>query len=524
MNPFQLLQNMTDDLLCLAITNDEIIRLLRHSVDPALLPGDYPPRILQTCYAFYDQVRAAPKSHFADEMEYAIQTGIIRDDEIAGVRRYVEQLDLATVDQINVEYILERLHQFVKQRTLSQTAIEFARLVRVGSVDEAEALVRDAFKSGLPDMDVGTRYTSDAALAGRIWRRETEAMFLMPTGIGPLDRRGMFFQRNFYILIMAPEKRGKSWAGVHFGKIALIQGLKVLHLSQGDLTQAQLEDRYDMTFGALGGIHIRDAGWSIESPVLMVFDAEDGAWIAESDRPKNPTRDMDSRYIDKRLIRKKIQPGTLKDQETREKLKMIMEGLRNMGGDLIIKSWPRGTLSIPALDNYLDRLETYEGFRPDVIINDYPDIMAMPKGMEYRHQLDFVHQAHARISHERKCLVIGMSQVKAKSYNKKYITMADFAEDKRKAAHVDFAFALCQTADEEERGELRIVTVVDRHYGLARSAAKLVQDLRIGQFCKQAYHEADLAEGEEKNDAAPESTPGVPSPGGVDQQPTGPPH
>jgi hypothetical protein len=148
------------------------------------------------------------------------------------------------------------------------------------------------------------------------------------------------------------------------------------------------------------------------------------------------------------------------------------------------------------MEALLDNLAINHNFIPDVVINDYPDTMRLPKG-DYRHGINFVYEAHARIGQERDCLVIGFSQVKSKAYEKAFITMADFAEDKRKAAHCDMAFAICQTPAEETENRVRLVWVVDRHYGVSKSVAVLVQDLSLGQFCKKAYYIDDLEEGEE---------------------------
>jgi hypothetical protein len=88
--------------------------------------------------------------------------------------------------------------------------------------------------------------------------------------------------------------------------------------------------------------------------------------------------------------------------------------------------------------------------------------------------------------------------VKAKAYDKAKIRMSDFAEDKRKAAHCDLAFAICQTEEEKEKGVVRLVWVLDRHIGDKHGRqAGMVQDLSTGQFCKKAYPLAKIEAGEE---------------------------
>ena len=185
----------------------------------------------------------------------------------------------------------------------------------------------------------------------------------------------------------------------------------------------------------------------------------------------------------------------------RKNVKKSVESLRVRGGRLIIKEFPRGTCSMGDLNSYIDSLEVAEDFVPDVLINDYPDIMRLTGNKEYRNAINEVYEAHSAMSAQRNCLVIGFSQVKASAYNKAVVRMGDFAEDKRKAAHCDMAFAICQTEAEERQGRVRFVCVLDGRQHMERCQAGLVQDYSIGQFCKQAYamEEVELEGGE--NDA-----------------------
>ena len=78
--------------------------------------------------------------------------------------------------------------------------------------------------------------------------------------------------------------------------------------------------------------------------------------------------------------------------------------------------------------------------------------------------------------------------------------MGDFAEAKSKAAHIDMAFAICQTVEEKRVGKIRLVWVVDRHFSMEWKQAGLVQDYHIGQFCKRAYEMKDIEEGEKEEE------------------------
>jgi hypothetical protein len=94
------------------------------------------------------------------------------------------------------------------------------------------------------------------------------------------------------------------------------------------------------------------------------------------------------------------------------------------------------------IERYLDYLETYKNFIPDVVINDYPEKMKLPFG-EYRR--DGIHEIYMnmkRIAEERKQLWFTVSQVKREALEKKLLNKGDFGEDIRKLEDVDLALGI----------------------------------------------------------------------------------
>jgi hypothetical protein len=482
MKGWELTEYMVEGILYLSITDDPFLRFARGIITPEML-GEIPGGILRVIYRFYDEslTKEAPKDHFADEFDHALEQGIVAKGSESQLRALINKL--ASSSGVNREYIIKRVDQFARKQGYLETATRVANLARRWDLEGAKAALIDVLKIGAVELNLGTDFFSSEAIDRRMWRRNTARTRLMPFGIEPFDRRGAHLQRKFFILIMGQEKKGKSWGGVFFGRGAILKGLNTLHVTHGDLTRDALEDRYDMNLSGAAGSHLTD---SPDAPLKM--------------RTRVLVPDGEGGFT---LQHKMIRPGTIKDYD---KVRRGVRAAKQFGGRLIIKDFPRGSCTVPQFESYLDSLEINEGFVPDVIINDYPDIMKLPSG-EYRHGINYVYEAHARIADERNLLMIGFSQVSTKAYGKKYITMAHFAEDKRKAAHCDGAFAICQSPEEEKQGKVRFVWVVDRHFGMEGYVAGIVQDYRIGQFCKQSYDFGRLAEGmEEEEERGPEKS------------------
>jgi hypothetical protein len=140
----------------------------------------------------------------------------------------------------------------------------------------------------------------------------------------------------------------------------------------------------------------------------------------------------------------------IREMETIKNIPKVMQGRHKMarfGGELIIKKYPMGSCSIGEMERYLDYLEVFEGFVPDVIINDYPDIMKLGGGPrdEKREKINDLYIAHKRIADERNVLMLVVSQTNRTGLEKAQPSRKDFAEDIRKLGNVDLVVALGQT-------------------------------------------------------------------------------
>src|SRR5690606_13634892 len=68
---------------------------------------------------------------------------------------------------------------------------------------------------------------------------------------------------------------------------------------------------------------------------------------------------------------KEIRPSIFDDAAVAK----TRQRVSRLGGRIIIKKYPMGTCSMSELNRYLNYLERYENFIPDLIINDYADLM-----------------------------------------------------------------------------------------------------------------------------------------------------
>lgn len=112
--------------------------------------------------------------------------------------------------------------------------------------------------------------------------------------------------------------------------------------------------------------------------------------------------------------------------------------------------------TIDRVDSQLERLID-EGFNFDLIIDDYPDLVASTRRYsEKRFELSEVYKEFRDLGKKYEVPVWGASQSIRSSLSKEIITIQDMAEDIGKAAIADVIIALCQTRDEEQMNMCRL--------------------------------------------------------------------
>jgi hypothetical protein len=125
--------------------------------------------------------------------------------------------------------------------------------------------------------------------------------------------------------------------------------------------------------------------------------------------------------------------------------------LIQFGPDMLkLIGFPAYTATLKDVESELNILE-WQGFIPDVILIDYPDILA-PENFNVD-KLEQINQTWMRlkaISQIRKCLVFAPTQGSRQSFKKSLIDPTDVPWDIRKLAHVDLMVGLNQTTYEKK--------------------------------------------------------------------------
>jgi len=408
----------------------------------------------------------APGVHLRDLLETEIQRG-----DHGKLIEHAIDLTQQLAPHLQSAFVLDQLDTFVEIRTLKEAVREADAALDKQDLPGAKKALYEIPRIVPPSPGI---WLSDANRMLSFLDKDPDDD-LFSCGIAELDKRGVRPIRKTQFNFIAPAKRGKTWFLIGIGKANIRLRKKVLHITlenSAELTaQRYCQALFSMTAGEAQVIHntyfSRD-----EMGRFIGFDIKD----LDAEALNQNTRDT----VASKLIRMK-----------RRKL--------------LIQEFPTGQLSIGQLIAYLDMLAQHEGFVPDLLIIDYPKLMAVDRG-EYRIMLGRLMEQLRGIAVERNLAEVVVSQGNRLSANAKRVSGTHIGEDFSQIGTADTIVTYSQTGREQERHLARLGVYGARntkdHYTVL-----IAQSYDIGQFCLDStyfgkYVETELHRitGEEDDD------------------------
>jgi hypothetical protein len=423
-------------------------RLVRSLVRPASFDPYYRD-IAQQADDYFEKYAKPPGDHTLDIIQ-ALK--LARPDSAEIYQRIYESME-AMRGGINAEYVITQAQVFVRWQNLtratSQIIDQLAQENELGLL-EAESIFERARDRRVDLFDPGLRLTDARALN---FLDKTEDVF--ETGIKELDELGLGPARKRFHLLMGLYGKGKThWLVGCLGKRGLMRGRKVCHVTcemdEDDVAQRYMSSLFSVT----------KRKQEVKYPVFK--------------------SDELGRFVNFDIETVKDRPAYT-DADIRQHLTKEVDKNKRRLGQLIIKFFPTGTLTIAMLKGYLDALEATQNFIPDLLIIDYPDLM--DKNPKYeREELGKIYIDLRGIAGSRNMAVAAVTQSNREGEGVKTLGGKQVSGDFSKFATADIVLTYNQTEAENELGLARLYvlkgrTDKDRFYVL------LSQAYAMGQFC-----------------------------------------
>lgn len=439
----QLKGALEDNILTLLCWSERHCATAVLRLSPTLFSTRVYQQIAERAFEHVRRYSAPPKGHIRDLLEDDLRKG----EHSKFLGRTIDAMEELAADY-QEEYVVSCLDRYIQQRNIALAIEKASDALQAGDVEQAKEALYIADLGGKPASPGLWVHDPDAMLSFLEKRDEN----IFSSGIQIFDERGVTPARKELWIFMAPAKRGKSWHLLEIGKVNMLRGKSVLHLSLENSEEVTAR-RYVQALFAL----TKDRAKTVRT-----------AMFTKSTTGQCTSIEYDTRTAD----------GI--EEVPRMKL---ADKLRAFGkrGRLLIKEFPTRTLTMPQLIAYLDMLEKTMNFRPDMIIVDYPDLMKV-KTENLRVDLGTIFQELRGVGVQRNAAMVVATQGNRVSASARVVNETMVAEDYSKIGTADVVIAYSQTGEERRVGLARLL-VSNARNAEDKWIALISQSYATGQFC-----------------------------------------
>jgi hypothetical protein len=423
-------QSIMRRILIGLVTDDSFVaRVASQWKAPGLFDSDWANQIAAWCVKHCRNHNKAPRQALSVIFEEWAESRRPDEQVVEAGGSFLSSLAQESQEQpLETAYLLDIASKYFNLVRLKEEVEQVQMDLEEGDADAARTRLR-----GINAVELGQGSYCEPAKDFSVWTQSLEGedrrpLVVYPGAVGDFFE-GAFLRGELYSF-QAPDKTGKSTWLIDFAFRALRRRNNVAFIDTGD---------------------------SNESEVLVRLGSRMTRRPEFARTVEIPTRWEDDGTI---VVSSQNLPGL-----------DPVEAFHRMGkfgrskGAFRLACFPNSTLSVAGLDGMLADWER-GGWRPDVLVVDYVDIMAPPEGrMDGLDQIDTMWKHLKRMTGERHCLIMTATQSKATAYTKgptQVLGKQDFSGRKTKNAHVNGMIGINVTDDERNVHSARLNWVARR--------------------------------------------------------------
>jgi hypothetical protein len=460
-----------EKMITAMITNKEFLAQVVPFLEVDLLSGSHFQKVAEWCIKYFNKYHKAPQQHIETMYHAWAEKGKAKEETVEAVSDILEMLSDNYEDdnQTNIPYLMDEVSGHLQMRKIGRLRdnLEY-------SLAEYDYSIAEKALNSFAHASLGVSTGIDILRDYKAWDNAFSEVQKSLFSVGTQEVQAFFsnaFCRDNLIAILAPEKRGKTFWCVEFSIRALMCRKKVALFEVGDMSESQIMKRIGVRLS--GKPMFQNQLGEIQIPRKIMKMRDQGAKIKfESKNYRTTTNKKLCKEATKKFMRR--------------------FGISADHPYFMASIHPNSSINIEGINSILDRWAIEKDFVPDIIIIDYPDILADEPNTgnaTTRDKENIKWKALRRLSQERHCLVIAPTQADAASYEVHTLTAKNFSEDKRKLGHVTGMLGLNQTIDEKQANIMRLNWIVLREAPFDVSRHLYVgQCLPLGRpFCCGTY-------------------------------------
>lgn len=444
--------------------------------------------VAEWCLDYYTKYKIAPQKNI-ESIFLSFKSSLL-PEKIEMISVFLESIseEYKRTKHFNVEYILDNAEKYFRTVALKQAEQKIKEYLAKGELEEGEKIIT-GFRRLMRHSNIGVDPVFDLKeIRNALSNDSSNNMFSLSGDLGKLIGS---FQREWLVTILGNSGIGKTWWLLYIAMKATLAGYNVVFASL-EMSQEEIIRRIQSYIHAMP---IKEYEDGVIIPVFDCISNQDNSCdlkyrvcnvglsgetnISLEDAPEGYIACTKCRYKNNRFYQqtswfKKVEKGKLKMKNVSSKIKK-MERLNFTTGNLKLIHFPMKTISMQKFETYLDNLEYYENFIPDVIVTDYAaNFGSNNRHDQQRFNIQEIWEGHKSLAQKRKALVVSGHQGNTVRTGGE-VGQGNWAEDLSGLRLSDLSIALNQTPQEKDKGVMRISVTKQRsdNYSLLNSATVL---------------------------------------------------
>lgn len=484
------------------IVSTRFLREVQSMLNADCFQLSYAKIVSEWCVNYYGKYKSAPRNNIEGIFHsFKSKLDEKRIDLIAEFLKSISG-EYRRSKTFNVDYALDCAEEYFRMASLYRANMKLKEMLTRKNIDEGERLIANYKRVARPE-SIGIDPINDMKIIRSAFSNDTGGnMFCLPGALGDLVGH---FQREWLVSIVANSGVGKTWWLIFLAVKAAFAGFNVVFVTL-EMSTEEIVRRIQYYINAGASKHYNDG---IIYPVFDCKSNQDNSCclkyrkcevgvkygdeeLSFKDAPKKYFPCTVCRHKNNNMFKntvwfKKIEKNKLSIGDISSKVKK-MKGLNYMKGNLKLIHYPMKTLTIKKLEGYLDNLEHYEEFIPDVIVTDYAAKFGTDDHYDQkRFNIAEVWEGHKMIAQKRKILAISGHQGNTVRTGND-IGQGGWAEDISGFLLSDVSIALNQTPEEKEKGIMRVSAIKLRGDDFSTlNEAKVLYSYRIGRPYLDSY-------------------------------------
>jgi len=384
----------------------------------------------QWCIRYYKKYNKAPRKAITAMFDEWSET---QPDEslVENVNRFLRSVSdeyAKNGHSHSSEFVIDQATKYFTSVKVKRLRDDLDEAIEANDTERAEKHLQKFVRIDVAQ-NYGVDMLDESLIDQALDPRQIKPLVKLPGALGRFI--GPSLVRSKFVAFMGREKVGKSFWLQHIAYAAMRQGLKVAFFTCGDMTLAEMMQRY----------YARMLRRPVEAGKFK---------YPKSLQPGEPPEiDYDPYYYKQDMAKDQVRG-------------MLKQFRKKIGRNARISEHPTSSISILGIESIIEFWGRNDWI-PDVVVIDYADILAgIDSRAESRDQINATWKAMRAMSQKLDNLVVTATQADAGSYERGLLRMTNFSEDKRKYAHVTAMFGINQEDEEKEQQLYRLNTLVFR--------------------------------------------------------------